>query len=63
MYYLEDNIILTPLERLEPANYDLLSMHYKKTSELYFPFYHLLRCGRRILRLIRKILNTALQLT
>ena len=30
MYYLEDNIILTPLERLEPANYDLLSMHYKK---------------------------------
>ena len=63
MYCLVGNVILTPLERLQPANYDLLSMHYKKTSELYFPFYHLLRCGRGILRLIRKILNTALQLT
>lgn len=63
MYYLEDNIILTPLERLEPANYACFLCIIKKTSELYFPFYHLLRCGRRILRLIRKILNTALQLT
>lgn len=30
MYRLVGNVILTPLERLQLANYDLLSMHYKK---------------------------------
>ena len=30
MYCLVGNVILTPLERLQPANYDLFSMHYKK---------------------------------
>ena len=56
MYYLVDNVILTPLERLEPATYDLLSTHYKKTSEFYILFYNLLRCGRRILRLDSRVI-------
>ena len=51
MYCLVGNVILSPLNDCNQLIMTCFLCIIKKTSELYFPFYHLLRCGRGIFSL------------